>query len=55
MSVPGRAAAGFGRSGFSLGVRFVRMESGAAVYEVGSGVYSFRSKEWDRPRQTAAR
>ena len=29
------------------GVRFLRMESGSAVYSVGSGAYSFRSASWN--------
>ncbi len=45
--VPAKDAAGVTESGKSVGkvggVRFLRMESGAAVYAVGSGTYRFQS------------
>jgi alpha-L-rhamnosidase len=45
--VPARHADGVSESGKpaaeSAGVKFLRMENGAAVYEVGSGCYQFRS------------
>jgi alpha-L-rhamnosidase len=31
------------------GVKFLRMENGAAVYEVGSGTYHFESKQGNTP------
>ena len=46
--LPARDAAAVTESGHpaaeAKGVRFVRAESGAAVYEVGSGTYSFRAQ-----------
>ncbi len=46
--VPARDAAAVMESGHpaaeAKGVRFVRAEAGAAVYEVGSGTYSFRAQ-----------
>ena len=45
--VPARDAAGVTESGKpaeqAAGVKFLRMENGAAVYEVGSGIYQFQS------------
>jgi alpha-L-rhamnosidase len=45
--VPARDAAsvteGTQPAGQAVGVRFLRMDAGAAVYSVGSGTYSFRS------------
>ena len=47
--VPAKDAAGVSESGKpageTVGVKFVRMENGAAVYEIGSGLYQFVS-EW---------
>jgi alpha-L-rhamnosidase len=47
--VPAEDAAGVSESGKpaaqSAGVKFLRMANGAAVYEVGSGVYQFTSKQ----------
>ncbi len=46
--IPARDAAAVTESGHPVaeakGVRFVRAEAGAAVYEVGSGTYSFRAQ-----------
>jgi alpha-L-rhamnosidase len=33
-------------AGAALGVQFVRMEAGAAVFSVASGTYAFRSSRW---------
>ena len=45
---PAKQAAAVTESGqpaaSAKGVKFVRMEDGAAVYEVGSGTYSFASQ-----------
>jgi alpha-L-rhamnosidase len=47
--VPAQDAGGVSESGKpaaqSAGVKFLRMENGAAVYEVGSGCYQFMSKQ----------
>ncbi len=47
--VPAEEAAGVTECGQpadkASGVKFVRMENGAAVYEVGSGAYQFRSRQ----------
>jgi len=45
--VPAKDAAGVTESGKpaaqAKGVKFLRMENGAAVYEVGSGTYRFQA------------
>ena len=45
--VPAKDAAGVTESGKpalkAVGVKFLRMEDGAAMYEVGSGTYRFQS------------
>ena len=45
--VPAKDAAGMTESGMSAakaeGMKFLRMENGAAVYEVGSGTYRLQS------------
>ena len=41
----GAVTEGDGPAAAAAGVKFLRMEPGAAVYEIGSGSYAFRSKD----------